>query len=275
MNVVYRYRFNKRLSRWQDLIIVTLLLTACAVSPTGRQQTILFDERQLAAMGQRAMAQYQAEKPTSSSGQVNRYVECVARAITATVPSGPSGWQVTVFKDPTPNAFALPGGKIGVHTGLLEVAQTQDQLAAVIGHEVGHVLARHANERISQQMLASTGIQILGGVAGAQYGASVGIEWQRYAPLLTQVAILLPYSRIHETEADQIGLGLMARAGFDPRAAVTLWQAMSQKGSSQTIEFLSTHPSNATRINAIAAQIPQVLPLYQQVLARGIQPRCA
>ena len=111
------------------------------------------------------------------------------------VPGGLAGWQVTVFNDPTPNAFALPGGKIGVHTGLLKVAQTQDQLAAVIGHEVGHVLARHANERISQQMLASTGIQILGGVAGAQYGASAAIELQRYAPFLTQVAVLLPYSR--------------------------------------------------------------------------------
>ena len=269
-----RRLFVKAAKTWSALILSLLTLTACTVSPTGRQQALLFDDQQLAAMGQQAMVQYLAEKPTVASGRVNRYVECVAQAITATVPAGTSDWRVVVFKDSTPNAFALPGGLIGVHTGLLDVTDNQDQLAAVIGHEVGHVLARHANERLSQQMLASTGLQLLGSAVGSQYGASAAADLQRFGPLLTQTAILLPYSRSHETEADQIGLDLMARAGFDPREAPRLWQNMNRAGSAQTATFLSTHPSNTDRQAALSAQLPQVISVYQQALARGVRPRC-
>jgi predicted Zn-dependent protease len=178
-----------------------------------------------------------------------------------------------VFEDDTANAFALPGGKIGVHTGLLEVAKTQDQLAAVLGHEVSHVLAGHSNERVSAEFAAQAGMAALQAVADA----SNPMHGRALALLGTgaQVGILLPYSRAHESEADLMGLDLMARAGFDPRQSIALWRNMASAGGGQPPEFLSTHPSHQTRIRDLEARIPQALPLQEQARARGRRPACS
>lgn len=256
--------------------LATLLVTACATSPTGQSQLMLMSSADLAKMGNASYAKMKQQLPIAQDPGVNRYVRCVARAITAQARSitrdVPADWDVTVFKKDMVNAFALPGGNIGVFTGLLEVAEGPAQLAAVLGHEVAHVLADHANARVSRQLATQTVLQlasaILGGGAGGQMAmAALGVG--------AQVGILLPYTRGQESEADILGLRLMARAGFDPRAAVELWRNMAQAGGNAPPEFLSTHPSSQSRIQELQSRIPNVMPIYQRARARGLTPDCA
>jgi predicted Zn-dependent protease len=181
-------------------------------------------------------------------------------------------WEIRVFADDTPNAFALPGGKIGVNTGLLKVAHTQGQLAAVIGHEVAHVTEGHANERVSSEFAAKTGLQLLSAVADTSnpmHGQMIGLLGAG-----VQVGVLLPFGRDHEREADLLGLDLMAKAGFDPHESVELWRNMSKAGGAQPPEFLSTHPSRVSRIYQLKRRIPKVMPLYEAARAEGRTPRC-
>jgi predicted Zn-dependent protease len=186
--------------------------------------------------------------------------------------NNPGNWEVNVFTDDSANAFALPGGKIGVNSGLLKVARSQDQLAAVIGHEIGHVMAQHSNERMSIQYATQTGMQMLQALSG-----EASAEKQQLFALLglgSEVGIALPFSRKHEAEADLIGLQLMARAGFDPRQSVTLWQNMAAANGAGGLEFLSTHPANDTRINGLQANMSEALALYEQARNAGRIPRC-
>lgn len=255
------------------IVAVIVWLAACATSPLGHYQLKLFPESQMADMGATAFQQIEKKTPESDNGQVNEYVTCVADAITTTLP-GKRDWDVKVFDEPkTINAFALPGGKIGVYTGILEVADTPDELAAVLGHEVSHVLAGHGNARMSAAVATQAGLTL------AQiYAASSGSGQQQLLGLLgvgAQVGVLLPYGRSQESEADLLGLDLMARAGFDPRQAVVLWQNMSKSGGDQPPEFLSTHPSNESRIEALQERMPRALELYKQAQAQGKHPQCA
>lgn len=244
------------------------LLTGCATSPLGRKQLALLPEDQMEQMGAQAFANLKQKTPTAESPQLNQYVQCVAHTITRQVGGD---WEVVVFKEDSANAFALPGGKIGVHSGLLKVAKNEDQLATVIGHEVAHVLADHGNERVSQQFAVQQGLALIQAVSNPQ-----GVMGQTLMGLLgvgAQFGVLLPYSRIQESEADALGLDLMAKAGFDPRASIDLWQNMEAAGGAQPPEFLSTHPSHATRIEDLKARMPHALELYQE--AQGKRPRCS
>jgi metalloendopeptidase OMA1, mitochondrial len=177
-------------------------------------------------------------------------------------------WDVTVIKDDkTKNAFALPGGKIAVYTGIFPVADNEAGLAAIIGHEVVHALARHGSERMSQGLLAQIGL----------VGASIAMQTQGFSPMTSQAAmsalgvgaqvgVLLPYSRAHESEADYIGLLLAAEAGYDPREAVHVWERMQRSsGGQQSQEFLSTHPGHETRIKRLTEKMPEALAVYHQV----------
>jgi predicted Zn-dependent protease len=180
---------------------------------------------------------------------------------------------VTVFQDKSANAFALPGGKIGVYTGLLDVAKNQHQLAAVIGHEIAHVQANHSNARLSTSYATQAGLSLVQVLAGA-----AGPEKQQLMGLLgvgAQVGVLLPYGRSQESEADVLGIEYMARAGFDPRESVALWQNMSRAGGQQPPEFLSTHPAHGTRIEQLNAHMSKALALYKQAQARGRTPDCS
>jgi len=244
------------------------LLVACATSPLGRSQLKLYPDSELDQMGVTAFAQTSKEVPVSSNGQTTAYVNCIASAITREVGGV---WEVKVFESKDVNAFALPGGKIGVYTGLLQVAKGQDQLAAVIGHEVAHVIAGHSNERVSQQQVAGLGMNVAqlilgGGTGGGAMMSALGAG--------AQYGVLLPFSRAHESEADLLGLDYMAKAGFDPRAASQLWRNMAQAGGQKPPEFASSHPSDETRIRQIEARVPQDLPLYQQAQASGKKPKC-
>jgi predicted Zn-dependent protease len=225
---------------------------------------------EVSQMGASAFKDIKQETPQSQDASQQRYVRCVAAAITGAVkdPEAPKQWEVVVFQDDTPNAFALPGGKIGVHTGILKVAKNQDQLATVLGHEVAHVLAQHANERVSQQMVAGTLMSAAGQMTdNPTLIAALGMG--------AQVGVLLPFSRTQESEADLLGLDLMTSAGFDPRESTTFWKNMESAGGGGTPEFLSTHPSDQTRAAALQSRIAQEMPTYEKTVAAGRRPKCA
>ena len=227
-------------------------------------------DTQINQMGIQAFDALKKEKPVSNNSQYNQVASCISQAI---IREQGGNWEVVVFEDKSPNAFALPGNKIGIHTGMLELVDNQDQLAAVIGHEVGHVLAKHSNERASQEMAVNQGMAIVQAVSAPQ--SALGQTAFGLLGVGAQYGILMPYSREQESEADIIGVDLMAKAGFDPQQSVTLWQKMEQASQGQQpIEFMSTHPANATRIQNLEQHMPQAMALYQQAQAAGKQPRC-
>lgn len=257
---------------------LSALAAGCAVSPTGEKTLLLNSPQQMNAMGTQSFEQMKEKLEIEKDKQTNRYVQCIADAIVMQVPReygyAPQDWELVVFKDEAVNAFALPGGKMGVYTGMLKVADNQDQLASVIGHEVSHVLAQHGNARMSQQMLTQLGITATSLVLADQVDSKTQKAAVMALGLGAQYGILLPYSRAHESEADMLGQELMAKAGFDPREAVSLWQTMAEKGGAAPPELLSTHPASTTRIRKLDAQLSQYYPLYQQALAEGRRPNC-
>ncbi len=230
------------------LLMATALsagLAACAYNETlGRNQLLIVDDAALQSSADQAWAQAMREmNPTNNTAQNQRVRTVGGRIIAAANLNNRLSWDYAVFQDDTPNAFTLPNGKIGVTTGLLDLVENDDQLAAIIGHEVGHVVARHAAERYSQTALTSTGLQVAQGVAG-DYGQAVGA----LGGVGAQLGVLLPFSRTHELEADRLGVDYMAAAGYDPREALDLWRIMAQQRQGSTPEFASTHPSDQTRI---------------------------
>ena len=173
-------------------------------------------------------------------------------------------WEVHVITSAQLNAWCMPGGKMAVYTGLIEKLKlTDDELAAVMGHEIAHALREHGRERVSQQM--ATGLAV--GIASAALGLGQG--GAQLADMVAQVTFTLPNSRLHEQEADRIGVELAARAGYDPRAAVSIWQKMAQGGGGAPPEFLSTHPSTATRIQDLQVYADKVMPLYEATRRRS------
>lgn len=254
--------------RSSALLVASLaaaLLSACATSPLGRRQLILVSGDEVTQMGIASYRDMQKKIPITRDASQSAYVNCVARAITAQI-GGNQKWEVTVFDSKEVNAFALPGGKIGVYSGLLKVATNQDQLAAVIGHEVSHVLANHSAERLSDQMAANLGAQVA--------GAYTGVDPQLFA-MAGNVFFILPFSRTHESEADLLGLDLMAKAGFDPRQAINLWQNMAHQAGNKPAEFMSTHPSDENRIRQLSERLNTAMPLYEQAQASGLRPQCS
>lgn len=247
------------------LVGLAACLTACATSPLGRDQLILFPQDEVEQMGAAAFQELKASTETSSDSDAGAYVRCVAGAITGSSDIG-GEWEVQVFDDDQVNAFALPGGKIGVYEGLLSVAENQHQLATVIAHEISHVIAQHSNERISTQYATSAGLDLIGAVAGQE----TPLKRTLFGLLGVgaQVGVLLPFSRSQESEADLLGLELMAKAGFDPRESVDLWRNMMRSGGDAPPEFLSTHPSGETRIRALQEEMPEALALAERATDR-------
>ncbi len=264
---------HKRLKKFLLVFLTVVVLIACSESPTGRNQVTLIPDDSLTDMGENAFEEMKATMPIEDDPRINAYVRCVARSLIQRLPGEQPNWELTVFRNPQPNAFALPGGNIGVNTGLLKVARGPDQLAAVIGHEIGHVLADHANERLTQQLGVKV-VFFLVNLFTDEQGS-----WQHELLLRTlglgsEVGVLLPFSRIHEREADLIGLELMARSGFDPAESVRLWQNMAKVNERQPVEFLSTHPSHESRIERLSEKVEEYEPVYRQALAEGDAPQC-
>ncbi|TWH99492.1 peptidase M48-like protein [Luteimonas cucumeris] len=262
---------------WVALAIAGLV-TACATttSPTGRTQMVgAVSQQELNQLGAQAFSEAKSKGPLSRDARQNAYVRCVVDAITRQLPPGAqTGWESALFANSEPNAFALPGGKVGVNTGIFTVARNQDQLAAVIAHEIGHVVARHHDERITRQMGAQGALSVLGALAGARYGQGAGEAAVQGGSVLAQTGFLLPGSREQETEADVVGQQLMAQAGFDPRQAVNLWQNMITAGGSRPPQWLSTHPDPQARIAELQQRSAQLVPTYEQARAAGRRPSC-
>ena len=254
-------------------------LAACATttSPTGRTQYVgAVSQDQLNQLGAQAFAELKQQKQQTGDARQRNYVACVTKAIVAQLPAQwrQTGWETAVFVDKEPNAFALPGGKVGVYTGIFGVAKNQDQLAAVIAHEIGHVVSRHHDERMTRQAGAQGALQVVGALLGSRYGDGAANAAVQGGGILAQTGFLLPGSRTQESEADVVGQQLMAKAGFDPRGAVNLWQNMIAAGGSRPPQWLSTHPDPQARIGELQNRAAGLVPEYEQARAAGRKPAC-
>ena len=255
--------------------VTVIVVAACTTSPTGRKQLNFFSGSALNSMGAEAFAQIKQEEKVSSDAELNQYAQCIADAIIEVLPQEYSHieWEVVVFESATINAFALPGGYIGFYTGILKLAENEHQVAAVMGHEIGHVMADHSSERLSTNLLISAGL-LAADIATSDRSAGQRAMIMAGLGITSQLAVALPYSRRHESEADEIGLDLMARAGFQPDQAPRLWELMAQAGGGGTPELLSTHPSPDSRIRDLTNQIPNVMPYFEERARQGRLTRC-
>ena len=248
-------------------------LPGCATVPgTGRSQIMLVSAGEAAAMGERQFEQMKREIPISHDPQINAMVDRVGRNIASVVDLPNADWEFVVFDKPdTANAFCLPGGKVGVYTGILDITQNEAGMATVIGHEVAHAVARHGSERLSQQLLVQMGGLALTQALHENSQLTQQLVLTAYG-VGTTVGVILPYSRAQELEADHLGLLYMARAGYDPREALAFWQRFAdyadQKGG-QPPAFLSTHPVDEKRIEQIRKLMPEALKEYRQATGRS------
>ena len=247
-----------------------LTLAACYTNPvTGRQSLVLVQPSEEIALGAQSFDQIRGEEKVSNDTRLNERVRRVGQRIANVVGEDmPNAqWEFVVFESKEANAFALPGGKVGVYTGLLNLVSSDDELASVMGHEIGHVIARHGAERMSEQMVIQ-GLGTLGtALAQTKYSPQAVQMAQMAYGAGTTVLRVLPHSRSNESEADRMGLIFAARAGYNPEAAITFWQKMAQQrtGTPGALEkFLSTHPANEERIADLRAMMPEVLPIYQE-----------
>jgi predicted Zn-dependent protease len=259
-------------------LVGVVLLAGCTTiaSPTGRRQYVGgVSQQQLDQLGDQAFAEAKARQKLDTDGRQNAYVRCVVDALVAQLPPQwrTAPWDVALFADDEPNAFALPGGKVGVNSGIFKVARNQDQLAAVLGHEIGHVISHHHDERITRQRGAQAGVGLLSVLAGAAYGSGAADVAGQLGGSAAGV-LMLPNSRTQEAEADVVGQRLMAQAGFDPAQATALWRNMVAAGGARPPQWLSTHPDPQARIRELDRDAPALEPVYAAARAAGHRPRC-
>lgn len=266
MKTWLRHQFSA-LGLWACLFF---FVAGCAIVPeTGRKQVMLVSGEQETQLGLSSFNQLKKEQPISKDVAATALVQKVGKRIAAVAPLPNAQWEFVLFESPEANAFCLPGGKVGVYTGLLPITRDEAGLATVIGHEVAHAVAHHGAERMSQEMLRQTGGQLLAsGVSNADPRVQA-LATMAYG-LGTQIGAILPYSRLHESEADNMGLTYMARAGYDPEAAVAFWQRFAhyskQRGGASTPGFLRTHPVDETRIKQLQELMPRAKAEYQKAI---------
>lgn len=258
------------------ILITALVVTACATNVAGRRQFMLVSESSAIAQSKQAytqtMSKLDAEgKLVKDPAVVQRVNTITGRLIAQAINYRPETrsweWSVRVIDDPkTINAWCMAGGRMAIYTGIIEKLDlTDDELAQIMGHEISHALLNHTAERMSMAMAAQVGV-IATGVATDSQATMAG------AAALSQLGLLLPNSRGSESESDRVGMEIAAKAGYDPRAAVTLWQKMEKAGGSGPPQFLSTHPSPANRQQTLQALVPRMMPLYQAPGTRPVYP---
>jgi len=252
-------------------VAVAALLAGCAAAPyTRRSQLILISPEEENKLGARAFQQVLGKSHLDGRAQVNGAVEAVGQRLARVAERPDFSWRFVAIDDPKQqNAFCLPGGKVAVYTGIFPLAESTNGLAVVLGHEIAHALARHGAERMSQGLVTQAGGSLLGAWLGGGPGPNTILA--AYG-LGAQLGVLLPYSRTQESEADHIGLLLMARAGYDPRGALAFWQRMERAAGGAPPEFLSTHPSHGTREQQIQAWLPEAMRYYEASAHAGVEP---
>lgn len=254
----------------------SLLFSACTsvVPETGRRQFITMSPQEEQSRGLSTFQKLKSSNKTSGSTAQQARVRRIGLRIAGVTPMRNAHWEFVVFQGSSPNAFCLPGGKVGVQTGIFKIATTDAELAAVLSHEVGHAVARHSAEQVSQNEAVGLGVGILGTAVSVGASAVTG-----YAPSADTVSgilgtganlgFLLPFSRRQELEADRLGLIYMARAGYDPRAAIVFWQKMAaRRDAGDGPSFLSTHPVDARRLAELQKFLPQAMAEYERATAR-------
>lgn len=254
------------------LMLCSAGLTVLLASPA---EALFVSERDIEREALRSFRQMQKTIPLAENANARRYVECVSWRIIDQLeePYASLNWEVELFEHEAANAFAMPGGKIGVFTGIFKVADNQDSLAAVIGHEVAHVTEKHSLKRAKTQSRTNLGVVIASSALG---GGSVP-QGTVNEVLSTGAAIglTLPYGRQQESEADVDGLIYMADAGFDPRASLTLWKNMGELNKGSPPEFLSTHPSDERRMEGLIKSLPPALAQYNAAIEARGRPNCS
>jgi predicted Zn-dependent protease len=259
------------------LLLITALLAACATSPTGRRQLMLVSEDMAISSSAEAYVQEvgrlkQEGKLSNDRALIRRVNDITGRLVAQAVAMRPDSagwkWSVAVIDDPeTVNAWCMAGGRMAIYTGLIgKIDPTDDEIAQVMGHEIGHALANHTAEKMSVAMASSLGVMAVGVAADNSGAAMAG------AAAAAALAVTMPNSRAAETEADRIGIELAAKAGYDPAAAVTLWRKMNALPGGKPPQFLSTHPNPANREKALAALGPEMEPYYRADVARPSRP---
>ena len=263
------------------LFMITLILYSCGSVPiTGRRQLNLVSDQEVLSLSLEQYNDYIKTAKKSTDRASVTLVETVGSKIAGAVASffKANGqekllegyqWEFTLVDDPQVNAFCMPGGKIVVYSGILPYTRDETGLAVVVGHEVGHAIAKHANERMSQQVALSYGGAAVGAALGKSSALVQTIGTQVFG-LGAQLGVMLPFNRKQELEADRLGMIIMALAGYDPNSTIPFWERMSQQGGSKPIEFLSTHPSDETRIAAIRKEIPEAMKYYTGTGAKSV-----
>ena len=267
-------KFIKHVNQFLLYLFLASMTVACATSPTGRTQLMLVSEQQAITASKQAYVEMlqplEKQGKVDSDPAVTKRVQTITnRLITEAIKMRPETrhweWSIKVIDDPeVVNAWCMAGGKMAIYTGLLQkIKPTDDELAQVMAHEISHALANHTAERMSVAMATSLGVLAVGAATDNNRGAAMA-----GAAVAAKLAIELPNSRTSEAEADRMGIELAAKSGYDPHAAVTLWQKMNKLGEGRMPEFLSTHPAPENREKTLKALIPQMMPYYEQGKSR-------
>ena len=263
----------KKILGW--LAVAALLLTSCGSVPiTGRKQLNLVSDSEVLQSSLASYASFmktakvstqktQSEQVTRVGKRIAAATEAYLKAVGLESEIQNFAWEFNLVKSDELNAWCMPGGKIVVYEGIMKIIGSDDELAVVLGHEVAHAVAKHANERMSQQVAAQMGANVLGAVIAGQSSQTQAIAQQVYG-LGAQYGVMQPFSRKHESEADEMGLVLMTIAGYNPDVAITFWQKMNASSQSSVPEFLSSHPSHETRIADIQKKLPGIKKQYGQ-----------
>jgi len=269
----------KKSSKNLFFLVMLLFLTKLDAS-------ILVSEREIEIESEKAWEQMKASLPISRDLSKRTQVTCIAKKIIRQLdePFVDEDWEIEVFENPGVNAFAMPGGKLGVYTGLFSVASNQDELATVIGHEIAHVTEKHSYERAKREMRTRVGTTIgmaviAGNMANRQIRSHADIYEMNnqinavntMSQILSTYGLNLPFNRKQESDADKTGLRLMAEAGFNPFASLSLWKKMQEDSNRPNLEFVSSHPSSENRIKGLSSQLSEALQLYNAVERK---PRC-
>jgi predicted Zn-dependent protease len=266
---------QKKNTAFTLILSMILLFSSCSTVPiTGRKQLHLIPEGEMLSMSLTNYDQFLKEHKLSTDAKntamVKRVGENIAAAVTKFMKEKGMehrikdfDWEFNLVEENVPNAWCMPGGKVVVYTGLLPLTKTEEGLAVVMGHEIAHAIARHGNERMSQELAVQLGGMALSMALEKKPEETKLLFMQAYG-VGTQVGVMLPYSRAHETEADKLGLIFMAMAGYNPEAAIPFWSRMAQSGGQKPPEILSTHPSDETRIRNLKEFMPEALKYYKK-----------